>query len=129
MRLYYRMIQKMSRMALLLSVGVSACCAQPQQRMPISALSEALEVCSADYRETYLKGRTVTNKAQMLFDQMSREEVLRSDFARQCSAEMLTEPMYIHISFSHLPKNAVGGRAHYLVNPETGKIVARYHTR
>lgn len=106
-----------------------ACCAQPQQKMPLRALSTALHVCSEDYRETYLKGRTVTNKAKTRYELMSREEVLRSHFARLCAAEELAEPVYIHISLSHIPKNAVGGSAHYLVNPESGKIIARYHTR
>lgn len=90
--------------------------------------AEAQELCLEHYRRTYRKGQAVQEDLLVKRELLSMPEVRRSHFARD--GVRFEEPMYLHIIISkRRPKKSVGGAAHYLVSPESGKIIARYHER
>ena len=87
----------------------------------------ARALCLKEYGETYGKGRTAGRELRISSELLYPADVRKSPFAR--GKQEFSEPVYIHIIISRLPAGAVGGAAHYLVSPESGKIIDRYHER
>ncbi|MDO5470354.1 MAG: hypothetical protein Q4F38_03545 [Akkermansia sp.] len=107
------------------------CCATGVDSVPVVAgevAPELVEMCLADYRETYLKGRPLRADARIHGEYLSKKAVLDSKFATRLSAP-LTEPAYVTVTICNLPPRVVGGSGHYLVSPLNRKIIARYHSR
>ena len=87
----------------------------------------ARALCLKEYGGTYGKGRPAGKELHISCELLYLPDVRKSPFARR--KQEFSEPVYIHVSISRLAPGAVGGAAHYLVSPESGKIIDRYHER
>lgn len=112
-------------------VLLEACGATGAEAVPVvegEVAPELLAMCLADYRETYLKGREFRAEAKVCCSRLTQQEVRESLYMQWLRAP-LTEAEYISLRISNLPPRFLGGAGHYLLSPESGKIIARYHTK
>lgn len=121
------MLKKIAGPVLCVAVGILSIVSATPQKV-VEETSPLVAKCMADYKETYLKERPFRKDVRVRYEYVTLEEVRNSPFVRWLR-KPLDEPVYVSITICNLPPRFLGGEGHYLLSPESGEIIARYHTK